>query len=251
MDAGRAHAAGFGLLAMDLHNAPGLDETVSRALRFAHQVVPCDFAGLMLRDDKNRYHPVGVSDPRAAAAVELQVITGEGPWQSQVPAPRSILIQDTIDDPRWPRWGPRVAGIGLRSLLSIRLSTARAELGFLNFCSTNRGRLAVADNAVAYLLACHAAIAIDSAQQTATLTRAIEARTVVGQAQGILMTTFGMDATQAFAVLRRYSQDANEKLADVARRVIETRRLPVYRPAPLRTRPEWRPDGRRQYYDAE
>ncbi len=251
VDAARAHAAGFGLLAMDLHNAPGLDETVSRVLRFAHQVVPCDFTGIMLRDDRNRYHPTGISDPRAAAAVELETITGEGPWRSQIPAPRSTLIQDTIDDPRWPQWGPGVAGIGLRSLLSIRLSTARAELGFLNFCSTNPGRLAVADNAVAYLLACHAAIAIDSAQQTATLTEAIDARTVVGQAQGILMTQYGMNATQSFAVLRRYSQDANIKLRDVAHRVIETRRLPVHHAAALHNRADRRHDGRQQYYDPE
>ncbi|MBB5835904.1 ANTAR domain-containing protein [Kribbella italica] len=251
MDSERAHAAGFGLLAMDLHNAPGFDETVSRVLRFAHEIVPCDFTGVMLRDDRSRCHPVGICDPRFAAAVELQVITGEGPWQPDGSAPRSILIQDAVDDPHWPRWGPRVARIGLRSLLSIRLSTARSELGFLNFCSTSPGRLAVADNAVAYLLACHTAIAIDSAQQAATLTRGMEARTVVGQAQGILMSQFGMDAAQAFAVLRRYSQDANVKLRDVARRVVETRRLPAYDAAQLRSRGQGRRRYGRQQYEPE
>jgi hypothetical protein len=35
-----------------------------------------------------------------------------------------------------------------------------------------------------------------------------------------------MDADQAFAVLRRYSQDYNIKLRDVADRLISTRNLP-------------------------
>jgi AmiR/NasT family two-component response regulator len=35
-----------------------------------------------------------------------------------------------------------------------------------------------------------------------------------------------MNADQAFAVLRRYSQDTNTKLRDVAAHLIETRKLP-------------------------
>jgi AmiR/NasT family two-component response regulator len=40
------------------------------------------------------------------------------------------------------------------------------------------------------------------------------------------MERFALDADQAFAVLRRYSQNHNIKLRDVARRVVDTRRLP-------------------------
>jgi hypothetical protein len=49
---------------------------------------------------------------------------------------------------------------------------------------------------------------------------------LIGQAQGILMERFGLSADQSFAVLRRYSQDNNVKLRNVAERIIETRRLP-------------------------
>jgi hypothetical protein len=40
------------------------------------------------------------------------------------------------------------------------------------------------------------------------------------------MERFGLDADRAFAVLRRYSQDHNIKLREVARRTVETRTRP-------------------------
>ena len=49
---------------------------------------------------------------------------------------------------------------------------------------------------------------------------------LVGQAMGILMERFDMDADRAFAVLKRYSQDTNTKLRDVAQQLIDTRKLP-------------------------
>jgi AmiR/NasT family two-component response regulator len=44
-----------------------------------------------------------------------------------------------------------------------------------------------------------------------TLRRAIESRDVIGQAKGILMTRQGVDADQAFALLRRTSQSLVNK----------------------------------------
>jgi AmiR/NasT family two-component response regulator len=44
----------------------------------------------------------------------------------------------------------------------------------------------------------------------------------------MLMMLNGVDEHEAFDVLRRYSQDLNIKLADVARTVIEHRGSPVF-----------------------
>ena len=72
----------------------------------------------------------------------------------------------------------------------------------------------------------HASIALATAQQEASLTRAIDARKLVGQAQGILMERYSLDDRRAFDVLRRYSQSTNTKLNEVARILVSTRRLP-------------------------
>lgn len=55
-------------------------------------------------------------------------------------------------------------------------------------------------------------------------------RTLIEQAQGILMERLKLTAEQAFAVLTRLSQDRNEKLREVARRLVETGDVPDRRP---------------------
>ena len=50
----------------------------------------------------------------------------------------------------------------------------------------------------------------------------------IGKAVGMLMMLNGVDEHEAFDVLRRYSQDLNIKLADVARTVIEHRGNPIF-----------------------
>ena len=54
----------------------------------------------------------------------------------------------------------------------------------------------------------------------------MDARNLVGQAQGILMERFDLDAARAFEVLRRYSQHHNRKLHLVAEDLVESRALP-------------------------
>jgi hypothetical protein len=49
---------------------------------------------------------------------------------------------------------------------------------------------------------------------------------MIVQAMGILMERYRIDDDRAFAILRRYSQDTNTKLGDVAQLLIDTRKLP-------------------------
>ncbi|GAB6983533.1 ANTAR domain-containing protein [Nocardioides pyridinolyticus] len=58
------------------------------------------------------------------------------------------------------------------------------------------------------------------------LEAALESRTVIARAQGILMERYGVDADAAFAILKRTSNTMNVKVVDIAASLIETRRLP-------------------------
>lgn len=53
------------------------------------------------------------------------------------------------------------------------------------------------------------------------LRRALESRPVIDQAKGILMCRYGIDSACAFAILQRWSMDANIKLRNVAEGLIE------------------------------
>ena len=60
---------------------------------------------------------------------------------------------------------------------------------------------------------------------------ALDTRTQIGQAVGVLVERLGLDADRAFEVLRRYSQDYNIKLRDLAQHPVEHRNLPIEQPA--------------------
>jgi GAF domain-containing protein len=119
-----------------------------------------------------------------------------------------------------------VAETGVRSMAGARLHTSTETIGSLNVYDERPGRFERDDLAVVHVLARHAAVALAATRDTSQLWQAIDARQLIGQATGILMERFSLDADRAFEVLRRYSQDRNVKLRDVAARLVETRRLP-------------------------
>jgi AmiR/NasT family two-component response regulator len=83
-----------------------------------------------------------------------------------------------------------------------------------------------------------AAIALAESLRETGLYMGMDGRKLIGQAQGLLMERHGLDATEAFEVLRRYSQDHNIKLRYVAEQLLAARQLPApdRSPMPWRTR---------------
>jgi GAF domain-containing protein len=216
----------FARLAVELHEESSVEETVEAVLQFALQAVKCTHAGVALSHRGGRLETVAVTDPVVEQSDQLQLECDEGPTLDVLAERDTVLVPDTGAELRYPDWAPKVAALGLRSVLSVRLATTGSTLGVLQLFNTEPYAFETDDDAVAHILARHASVALANARQEATLWQAIDARKLVGQAQGILMERFGIDSDQAFAVLRRYSQDHNIKLRDVAQRLIETRRLP-------------------------
>jgi GAF domain-containing protein len=219
-------AEDFAKMALRLHEESGVEQTVERVLEFALAAVGCTYAGVMMVHGGKAVETAAATDPVVEKADQLQMETGEGPCLSVIFEHDSFRIADTATDEHWPVWSHRVAELGLRSVLSIRLTTGAATIGALNLFDSEPNRFDADDDAVAHILARHASIALSTARQESNLWQAIDARKLIGQAQGMLMERFDLDADQAFAVLRRYSQDNNVKLRDVAQRLIDTRRLP-------------------------
>jgi GAF domain-containing protein len=225
-DDGADIAGVFARLAVELHDEGGLEETVEAILHFALQAVNCTYAGVVLAHRGGKLETAAATDPLVEKADRLQLEADEGPSLSVTVENDTVLVADTATETRWPEWAPKVAALGLRSVLAVRLHTTSSTLGVLELFSSEPDAFDADDDAVAHILARHASVALASARQEATLRQAIDARKLVGQAQGILMERFDIDGDQAFAVLRRYSQDYNIKLRDVAQRLIDTRKLP-------------------------
>jgi GAF domain-containing protein len=155
---------------------------------------------------------------------------GQGPCLDAVWRQDTFAIDDLATEPLCGDWSRRVAAeTGIRSGLSLQLFTdpeAAVSRGALNLSAPRPRSFDPDTRAEAVALAAHAAIALESAQTEAHLRSGLVTRTVIGQAEGILMERLRITADQAFGVLSRLSQHRNVKLRDVARNLVETGQIP-------------------------
>lgn len=82
------------------------------------------------------------------------------------------------------------------------------------------------DLETARVIAAHASVVLAYARTEQNLWQAVDARDLIGQAEGILMARYHLTAPAAFAVLRRHSQQHNIKIAVLAKQLTTTVHLP-------------------------
>jgi transcriptional regulator with GAF, ATPase, and Fis domain len=230
--AGAGAAEAFARLAIELHGAGGLEETVDAVVQFALQALDCSHSGVALYS-RGRPQVPAATDPLVCEIFYHAMATGQAPLVEAMRTGQDVLVRDTVTDGRWPEWAAEVRELGVRAVLDVPLTTATGTVGMLGLYSTTPDAFDPDDIAVAQILARHASVALASARHEANLAQAVDARKLVGQAMGILMERFDLDSDRAFTVLRRYSQDTNTKLRDVAQQLIDTRRLPGTKARPL------------------
>ncbi|MFC9960996.1 GAF and ANTAR domain-containing protein [Streptomyces nigra] len=212
-------------MARDLLAQESVDATLGRITHAATELVEgCDAAGiLVLRGDAVR--TLAATDDLVVVSDRIQRELREGPCFDAARSrtgERVYRIPDfTADAGRWPRYAPRAQELGVGSMMGFLLYTEDEDLGALNLYSRRPGAFAEASELAGWLLASHAAIAFSSARTHAQMEEAVATRHVIGEAMGILMGRHGLDETQAFDVLRRYSQENNVKLREVARQICE------------------------------
>lgn len=213
-------------MAVAVHADGTVEETVDRILAFALSAVQCSYAGVSLRRRGRTIETLATTDPVVTGLDELQSRLREGPDIDLVSDRLGVLVADTATETRWPEWSRHAAEAGVHSMLGTRLYTAKRIVGTLNLYDSEPDHFDLDDQAVAHVMARHAAAALSKARTTANLWHAIDARKRIGQAQGILMERYDLAEDQAFHVLLRYSQNKNLKLRDVAEELIATRSLP-------------------------
>lgn len=232
-------AAPFVALAGALFAVPpeaGAMAVVERVVEAACAVVPgADVVSVVLRGPDDRFETVASNHETARRADALQDELDDGP--SVTAAERTGIgaawHTDLGPGCPWPRFGPRVVDeLGLHGVLSTGLFPGGdpPRFGALNFYSRTVGGLRAEDQDAALILAAHAATAIAAVRartagelREAQLREALSSRDVIGQAKGILMERRGYTADEAFAVLRRTSQDLNVKLREVAEALVRRR----------------------------
>jgi GAF domain-containing protein len=217
----------FAAIARDLHRQPSEGSTVERITALAlENVTGCHHAGISLIARKHHITTVAATDEVVIFGDRRQYELGEGPCLDSIHSEQRVYAPRLVDDARWPRWASEIGRHGIRSMLCLQLFTSEREYGALNPYSEYDDGFDDHDQQVGLALAAHAAVALAASRKIEQLNNALGGRTVIGQAEGILMERFGLTADQAFNVLTRVSQQENRRLALVAQELVETRSLP-------------------------
>ncbi|WP_420329856.1 ANTAR domain-containing protein [Mycolicibacterium aromaticivorans] len=179
------------------------------------------YAGITLIDEGGIRTLAATHDyPRLLDDVQRDV--GQGPCLSAAWIQHIIRIDDLPEEMRWPRYRDAVvAQTPIRSVLSIRLADRGKAISALNFYADAAG--AFDDDSVeqGLIFASHTVLTWTALDREQRFQSALASRDVIGQAKGMLMERFDIDAVAAFELLRKLSQERNVKLVEIAQRLID------------------------------
>jgi len=156
-------ASSFAGIARTLFSAPTVLATLQQIVDFAFATVEgSDVACISLRTADSVFTPA-FSAPLAFEIDQLQYAAREGPCLDAIAKEPTVYAEDLAEDQRWPVFGPQAAALGMRSLLSCRLS-ANGTRGALNLYAALPHAYGAIDRTKALIFAAHAGIALGAAE---------------------------------------------------------------------------------------
>jgi transcriptional regulator with GAF, ATPase, and Fis domain len=199
--------------------------TLQSAVEVAQsEVNGCEAAAISFLRGKGPIRTVAFTHTTAQVADALQYELGEGPCIDAAWVKHVVRSQDLAHEPRWPAWGPRVVQeTGVQSILCFQLFTNEHSLGALSLYAKSMVAFDDTDVEEGFAIAAHISIAVAASQEADSLTQGLASRTVIGQATGILMERFDLDAAKAFSILSRMSSQGNTKIRHLAEEIVDKR----------------------------
>ncbi|MDQ0768087.1 GAF domain-containing protein [Pseudarthrobacter defluvii] len=193
--------------------------TLSAAALSVHSRLLCGVT--MVR--KKKPATVATSHPRVKAMDELQYAYGDGPCLTALRDLETIYIPTLHEESRWPHYCSTAWSEGIRSILSVPLPLEGEASAALNLYAAQTH--AFSDEAIGKAQE-HAARASKAlrlavrltqlAEDRENLTAALESRTIIDLATGIIMAQNDCSQDTAVRILRSASNTRNRKLRDVA-----------------------------------
>jgi GAF domain-containing protein len=223
---------GFARAARELNAAPDESELLQIAVDLAVRIINGgDHAGISVVQGRERSTRVA-SDDVVRRGDALQYQLDEGPCLDAVRWQETVISRNLGEEARWPEWTPRaVSVLGVKAMMSLWLNASvnpdrTDSYGALNLYSDSIDPFGPNEYAIAQGLAAQISVALAAHREIRGRGIAMSSRTIIGQAEGILMERLGIDADQAFTYLRRVSQSENRKLIMICHEIVNTRRLP-------------------------
>jgi hypothetical protein len=200
--------------------ATPIEDTLARVTAAAVDLIRgVDCADVLLIQN-GEYRSTAETSDVAPAVDREQLRTGEGPCLDATGPAVMTRSDDLRKDARWPEFARAAVAIGVLSVMSFQLYTHQANTGALNMFGFAAQGFDNESEAIAAMLATHAAVALIAENRQHQFESALASRDVIGQAKGIVMERFEIDAVRAFELLSRMSQNANTPVRVIAEEII-------------------------------
>lgn len=185
----------------------------------------CQRASLLLMAD-DHFETAASTDEMARRIDQIEIECGEGPCLDAILEEAYQHDADLASGSSpWPRFTARIlAETPVRSAIGYRLFLEGEKVGALNLFADEPGALTARSADQGAVLASFASVsllALRAREEAESLRQGLQSNREIGKAVGLLMAAHRVSAEEAFAILRRTSQDLNMKLVHVAAQVVE------------------------------
>jgi transcriptional regulator with GAF, ATPase, and Fis domain len=196
------------------------------AATLSHSVGADIECGVTLQRRK-RSMTVAGSSARAVMLDRIEHSIGDGPCIQALRTNKIVLLADVDTDPRWPVYQRELAAHGCFSTLGVPLEIGEDASAALNFFASSTGVFTeeIIEEAAGFAdlagRCLRLAVRIGTAQSRAEdLQAAMEHRTSIDLACGVVMAQNRCSQDEAMAILTKVSSNRNQKLRDVAADVL-------------------------------
>ncbi|WP_422747832.1 GAF and ANTAR domain-containing protein [Mycobacterium sp. WMMD1722] len=194
------------------------DTVIAELVEHAAVEIPgAEYAGVTITRDDRRIDTPAATDKWPILLDEIQQRHREGPCLSAAWEERLVHVADLEQDDRFPLYRrDAVEQTPIRSIMAFQMFIAGETMGALNVYAEQPNAFGPQTREIGRIFAVHSSVAWKSARRVEQFQQALSSRDVIGQAKGMVMERYAVDAVQAFELLRKLSQDSNVPLIRIA-----------------------------------
>jgi GAF domain-containing protein len=224
----REPLAAFAELSKIMLGDGSLNETLGQIAALARQTIPDSDEISVTLIDRDKAKTVVFTGQLAADLDERQYESGLGPCLDAALTGETVVV-DVANDNLYQDFARSARRAGITHSVSVGLPVPQRVVGALNIYASTPDPLAEETITLAQAFASYAGVAVANAalyNHTAELAdqmrAAMQSRSVIEQAKGILMARHGYSADDAFKRLTRLSQNGHRKLRDIAQSIVDS-----------------------------
>src|ERR1700694_503979 len=211
-------------IVQQLHRRPDADsDTVIAELaeQAAVEIPGAEYAGVTVTRNAKYIDTPAATHKWPILLDEIQQRHREGPCLTAAWEEKTIHVADLEADDGCPRYRRDASEqTPIRSIMAFQMFIAGETMGALNVYAEQPHAFGQESKDIGLIFAAHSSVAWNAARRDEQVKRALDSRDTIGQAKGMIMERYGVDAVQASELLRKLSQDSSVPRVQVATQLV-------------------------------